>query len=96
MSAKNSKILGRGIYVLQSRERYGDKAGRVFCFDPVTGSDRFIYRITKHQFMALQRHHGSSYVCRADGNGNYHDWTLVGDLGAFYNEPQWMEKEELV
>lgn len=94
MSAKKSKILGRGIYVLQSRDRYGDKQGRVFQFDPKTGGHRFIYRITKHQFMALQRHHGSTYVCRRDGNGRYNDWTLVGDLGAFYGEVEWMEPEE--
>lgn len=93
MSAKKSKILGRGIYVLQSRERYGDKQGRVYEFDPKTGQTKFVYRITKHQFMALQRHHGSTYVCKRDSYDRTTDWWLVGDLGAFFEEPGWMEKD---
>lgn len=78
-----SKILQENMYVKQRRGRYDDKRGRVYRWNPEARIHQFVQVITKMQCLALMRHHPSEYCAEKDGNGRWHDITVIGDFGAF-------------
>lgn len=94
MSAKKSKILGPGIWVQQNRESYGDKRGRVYCWDAESKKEKFLYTITKYQFMALLRHHEGHYMAVKISNNRWVDVTVVGDIDAFFAKDVWEDIRE--